>query len=400
LKHQYSRRSILIAAVLILLGVAVYTQYRLSHHAAKPLPVESQAVRSEVKVITVSPSRYQAVITGYGSAEPRYRLELSSQISGQVSKLSPHFASGNIVKAGDLLAQVDDAPYKAALSAAARALADAKLALLEEERQALQARREWQASNIKGEPDSELVLREPQLRVARAAVAEADAALANARNNLNHTQIKAPFDAIISRRDIAPGSYVQTGTVIALLDDSQQLELSLPLAARDWLQLPSDLASLSNDARTVSLNQVETGQQWQGVLSRSELHRDSETRQRAAIVTINAPLTQTPPLLPGTFVQATLLGRWVDNLWQLPASALSQRGEIWYVDSSDILRKFTAASLFNNGGFVYIPVPKALAASPQKVVIHPLSSYLPGVSVHAVMPVTAETVTAGASGDE
>lgn len=393
MKLTASRRVTLISAIALLLLVVVYTQFRLSHHAAMPLPAAaSEPVRPQVSVLTLTPGRYQASVTAYGSAESRYSLELTSQVAGRVLRLSPEFVTGRQVAAGTLLAQIDDTDYRSAVSSAQSTLEAARLALLEEERAAEQARQEWQASAMGGEPDSALVLHEPQLRAARASLEQAQTALAAARNDLANTQIRAPFAAVISSRAIAPGSYLQTGSSVAKLDDSEQLEISLPLAAKDWLQLPADISHASDTEREVELLQVETGQHWRGQLNRSEMHMDTETRQRAAIVTVDQPLQQNPPLLPGTFVEASLRGRFVDNLWQLPASALSQRGEIWIVDATDTLRKFATTSLFSAGGYIYVPVPNGLADAPQRVVVHPLSSYLPGLRVEVVD--TAATVAA------
>jgi RND family efflux transporter MFP subunit len=386
---------------------------QLSQRDAPPAPAAAPDTRPSVQVISVSPGRYQATISAYGSASARHQLELTSQVAGQIKTLHPDFATGRVVAAGTVLAELEDSSYRAALSSAERTLADARVALLEEEREGLQAQREWQDAAMGAEPDSELVLRTPQARAARAAVAEAAAAVASARYNLGQTRIRAPFAALISRRDISPGSYVSSGGAIAQLLASDQLEIALPLAARDWQQLPdlnaapaaqspatsSPATLLPAPLPPVTLTQVETGQQWQGQLRRAEQHLDASTRQRSAIVSVDNPLDLQPPLFPGTFVQATLRGRYLDNLWQLPASALSQRGEIWYVDSSATLRTFAARSQFSSNGYVYIPVPAALAASPQQVVVHPLSSYLAGQTVTAVAAAMV-TDTATETGNE
>jgi hypothetical protein len=113
-------------------------------------------------------------------------------------------------------------------------------------------------------------------------------------------------------------------------------------------------------------------------------HLDSTSRQRTLLLAVDAPLDQSPPLLPGTFVEAELSGRTLDNLWQLPGSALSRRGEIWYVTDDNTLARFSTEPLFSHGAYIYVEVPAECAATAIRVVVHPLNSYLPGMIVQPV----------------
>ena len=257
------------------------------------------------------------------------------------------------------------------------------MTLLEEERQALQAEAEWRASGLEGEPDSPLALRQPQLAAARTALDNAQAAVDSARYDLAQTRITLPFDALVISRDIAPGSYLQAGTQVATVYSSDRVEITLSLPARDWQNLP-DGDRLLSGAWPVTLTGVENGQQWQGRVLRTEQHLDSTTRQRSLVVAVDQPLALEKPLLPGTFLKARLVGDQVDGLWQLPSSALSQRGEIWFVDTDEQLDHFATDPLFNDGEHIYVRAPKTLAGTPIQVLSHPLNSYLKGMLVNPV----------------
>jgi RND family efflux transporter MFP subunit len=388
MKKNWSQKSMFIFAVILLAIVLVLTAYQLNKQKNKAFP-QAQAIemQPEVHVVSVSPDRYRATVTAYGSADAHYQLKLTSEVSGRVSQLSKQFENGHVVPAGTLLASIEDSDYRAALATAKTALASAKLSLLEEERSAKQAKSEWLASGMTGEPDSDLVLRKPQLAAAESTVEQAEANLTSARKNLQYTQIKVPFDAIIATRDTALGSYLQQGSDVAMLYSSDRLEIALPLSASDWTYLtePSLAGKTANVPTTaVTLTHIETGKQWQGQLLRADQYLNAETRQRKAIVGVEKPLQQTPPLLPGTFLKATIQGREVDNLWKLPSSALSQRGEVWYVDDAQMLQKFSTKALFSDSNAIYIHVPTTLESDTQKIVVHPLSSYLPGMLVKAV----------------
>ncbi len=379
----------LLAAVLILILIIVFIRYRIQLQSGRPAPVKSvEQQHPDVAVITATGGRHAAEVIAYGSARPRFELTLTAQVAGRVDLLAAKFDSGRRVGQGELLAQLEDSSYRAAVAAAEQDLSEARLSLLEEEREAARALNEWRASGLSGEPDSELVLRQPQLSVARAAVANAEAALASARQDLLQTRITAPFDALVVKRFIAPGSYLQAGGEIATLYSADRAEIAVGLSARDWSRLP-DQNVLDSGAWEVVLDNVESGQSWSGRVLRSEQHLDQTTRKRTLIIAVEHPLEQEPALLADTFVKVRIPGRELDNLWKLPSSALSQKGEIWYVDAAGkSLKSFAATPVFSDSKASYVEVPAALATQPQQVLLHPLSSYLEGMLVN---PVKGET---------
>ncbi len=381
MKRRFSPRLMLLAAVILLAAVFIFNYQQLQAQADRPMPARAaQAERPQVAVIQVEAGSHQASISGYGAAEPHFALTLTAQASGQIEQLSPAFESGNTLNRGAVLLTLEQSSYQAAVANAEQALASARLALLEEERQGIQARREWEASGQGGTPDSELVLRQPQLAAARAAVSSAKASLASARKDLASTQIRAPFDALVVKRLVAPGSYLQPGSDIATLYSTDRLEIRVALSERDWQNLP-DPDSLGDGQWPVELQGVEERHRWRGRVLRTERHLDGDTRQRALIVAVDRPLAQQPALLPGTFLQVEIAGRTRDQLWALPSSALTQRGEIWYLSADDSLASFKAEPLFSRGETIFVAPPESLIQAPQRILVHPLASYLKGMAV-------------------
>jgi RND family efflux transporter MFP subunit len=314
---------------------------------------------------------------------PHYALTVTAKVSGYVTALSPVFEAGAVVAADETLLQLEDSDYRSALASSQESLAAARLALLEEQRQAVIAQAEWDSAGLEGEPDSELLLRQPYVDAAVASLHRAEAAVASAQKDLAHTRIAAPFDAIVVERLVAPGSYVQAGTNIATLYSSDRVEITLALSAQDWRKLPG-VDQLTASRWPVQLRDIESGDEWTGYVARVEQHLDSTTRQRALIVAVDDPLQQGTALLPGTFVDANIPGREIEGLWQLPNSALSQRGEIWYVARDGTLASFVANLSYSEEDRIYVAPPAALASAPQQVLLHPLSSYLAGTPVTAV----------------
>jgi RND family efflux transporter MFP subunit len=343
----------------------------------------STAQAVDVATVRVLPAEYRANIEAFGEAEAHYQLSLSTQVAGRIEMLNDAFENGKRIAQGEALLQLEDSSYKAAVASAEKDLADAKLALLEEERQGIQAEAEWKASGLGGNPDSVLVLRKPQFAAAEAAVTTSQAALDSARHDLAQTHLTAPFDALVVERLVSPGAYVQAGTEVATLYSTDRIEISVGLSARDWQNLPDSDLLIAGDW-AVELTDVETAQQWTGRVVRLEQHLNDTTRQRAIIVAVDQPLDQNPALFPGTFVKARLSGVKRDKLWKLPVSALSQRGEVWYVTASNTLAKVEITPVFGDADSIYVPVPDELAAEPQQVLVHPLNGYLEGMRINPV----------------
>ncbi|ODC03104.1 hypothetical protein BFW38_05640 [Terasakiispira papahanaumokuakeensis] len=380
--HRYG--PVLGIAFLILVAVSLWGWYSLQPGDQPPRSAPSVSIRPEVSVVEVVPQSYQAQLKGYGSAQAHYAVTLTAQVSGQVKRLNPAFASGRHVKADTLLAQLEDSRYQAEVASAQQALASARVALLEEQREGAQAEAEWARSGLEGAPESPLVLRQPQLAAAQATLQQAQASLANARHQLKDTRVLAPFDAVVVSRAISPGTQVQSGATLGELVSTDYVEIRVSLPPSDWAQLPGE-DQLNAGQWPVTLRDAQTQSQWQGHVIRTEGTLDDTTRQRALILAVDQPFEQTPPLLPGTFVEALIPGRTLNQLWALPATALSQSGKLWYLREDQTLAAFEAQPRFSHHGLIFIEPPEPLAIAPQQVLTQPLHSYTPGMAVTPVL---------------
>ncbi|MCC4815828.1 efflux transporter periplasmic adaptor subunit [Vibrio lentus] len=347
------------------------------------LPASQQ---QQVSVVLATLGDYQAEVVGYGEAKSRYELMFSTEVGGRVETISSQFETGQVISQGEVIANIDSTSYQQAVTQAKANVAQAQLDLLEEQRQGEQAKSEWQRSGLSGEPDSPLVLREPQLAQVTAALENAKLELVKAQQDLEKTTLVAPFDSLVVSRDVQPGSYAQTGAQIATLYSIDEVEVSVPLSENQWLSLPnSDNSQLKEQPWPVTLSSSDGQYQWQGYVERVEQHLQQDTRQRSLIVKVDNPLEQEKDLYPGTFVQATISGKQLTQLWELPASALSQQGDLWFVDNNSQLSKSNAEVEFEKGGLIYIDPTKLnveIGVSVQ-VVKRPLSSFKAGMVVLA-----------------
>lgn len=374
---------VLVSLAIIIVATIVSLQL-IKKEQNRPLPTrETETVRPDVSVITVSPDTYNARVQAYGASRAHYQITLTSEVTGRVEMVSERLESGQRVSEGEIIAEIENSEYRAALTAAEQTLEAAKVTLLEEERAGIQARSEWLASGLEGDPESELVLRQPQLAQAEAAVDNARAQRDSAAYDLQQTRIRAPFDALVIERHLAPGSFLSAGGEVAMLYSTDYLEVRVALSEREWQNLQQSDA-LINDLTPVLLTSVETGQHWQGRVRRVEQHLDDAARQRSVVISLESPLSAQPPLYPGTFLQATIQGREMAGLWKLPATALSQRGQIWYLSEDNTLATFNSQPAFIEEDALYIRPPEHLQANPQQVVTQPLNSYQAGMQVTPV----------------
>lgn len=379
--RKFSQFAFLIACLLVsgLIFTFVSSQLEAKKNQTRPKKASVQ-ILPQVSVLPTKVGHYQPVIEAFGSAEPKYSLALEAQSSGQITHLAKEFEAGKKVKAGELLAIISDTSYQASVATQEYAVTSAVVALKEELRSAEQALDEWNASGLSGQPSSDLVLREPQIAEAKAALLDAKASLKEAEQNLADTRIKAPFNGLVVSREIVPGSYVQAGTEIGTIYNTDRMDIKIALSAKDWAKLPS-IETMQKERWPVTLTDVETQAKWQAYVLSADSHRDSSTRLRTLVIAVDNPLQQTPSLYAGSFVKASLKGISMDKLWQLPSTAFSQKSQVWYLNQENRLAAFSADPVFSANGQVYITPPADLQADEQRVLIRPYNSYLEGMKV-------------------
>ena len=132
------------------------------------------------------------------------QVQIRARVTGFITNVA--FKDGAIVKAGDLLYEIDPRQYEAAAETARGQLADAKakveLAQRELERATTLIRTQAVSENIVDQ-------RKQQLAAAEAATQQAEGALKRAELDVEFTQVKAPISGRISRHLVTVGNLVQ-----------------------------------------------------------------------------------------------------------------------------------------------------------------------------------------------
>ncbi|MBK1878101.1 efflux RND transporter periplasmic adaptor subunit [Pelagicoccus mobilis] len=303
----------------------------------------------EVVVRSMVPEDFQVTLRSQGSVKARTESTLIPEVRGRIVKVSPNFQDGAFFEEGEVLLEIDDRDYHSELRVAEASLAQTELALHQEEARYEQARRDWERLNP-GVQATELTLREPQIRQARAAVASSQARVETAKLNLERTKVKAPYAGRILTKSVDVGQFVSTGNQLAKIYAVDYAEVRLPLTASqaDYLSLPSiyrgSNPSIENGPKVELLSTVGgKTHTWEGRIVRSEGAVDERTRQIFVVAQVEDPYGETvhgrPPLKVGTFVQAAIEGRTLKDVFVVPRNMFRENSYVLLVDGESYLER-------------------------------------------------------------
>ncbi|MBN2887675.1 MAG: efflux RND transporter periplasmic adaptor subunit [Chromatiaceae bacterium] len=334
------KRILRIALPLIVLGLSAATGLALiatGPEAERRLP---SPMVPTVEVLEIQPRDYPVVVHSRGTVSPRTQSTLIPEVAGRIVEVAPSFRNGGFFEAGDVLVRIDPRNYQHALTMARAELAQARLALNEEQAQGEQANRDWEKLGMKGQP-SELALRRPQLESARAAVAAATAQLHQAEADLERTFIRAPYAGRVLEKQVDVGQYVAPGNPLATVYAVDYVEVRLPLTDRQvaLVDLPETYRgeAPAGPGPEVTLSAITGGQvyHWEGRIVRTEGAIDIRSRQLFVVAQVDDPYARRadnrPPLKVGQFVEATIAGRTLSGVFVLPREAVREENEVLVV---------------------------------------------------------------------
>lgn len=130
-------------------------------------------------------------------------VNIRARVAGVLEE--QHFTASTDVKRGDLLFTIERRPYEVAVDAAQAAVSEAEAAL----RLAVIERERVQEAFAAGAAtEQEDLIREATVKAEEARLAEARAALENARIELGYTRVSSPIDGRVGRRSADPGNLV------------------------------------------------------------------------------------------------------------------------------------------------------------------------------------------------
>ncbi len=249
-----------------------------------------------VEVAKVAPRDIPTLIEVAGTLQAKESAAIAAKVTGIVTKVP--IKLGSVVKTGDLLVAISAGEIDARVNQAAAQLAQARRNLTRE--QNLLKKNASTAETVKNMRD--------QYDMALAGYNEA-------KSMLGYTSITAPFDGVITRKDVNSGDLATPGTPLLYLENNQQLQVRS--------SVPESLVLKIHIGDQLMVKVEAAGALVQGTVA--EVAPAADPNSRTAPVVIDLP--SHPDLRTGQFARVLLPGAGVRGLLA-PATAVVPRGQM------------------------------------------------------------------------
>jgi multidrug efflux system membrane fusion protein len=311
-----------------------------------------------VREVEAEPVELEIVVNG--RTEASRAVELRAETDGRVIAVGPE--RGATVAAGEVLLRLDPRERRAMLSQAEATLRQREI--------------EFEAASKLGEKGFQSEIRVAE---ARAALETAKAQLERIRIELEHTEIKAPFDGILERRPVEIGDFVDVGDPIAMILDQDPYLVVGQVAERDVGRLG---VGMPGEARLVTGRTVEgelryIGSQADPATRTFEVELEVPNRNGRFTAGLTAELRVVYDRTRAHRLPASLLAldekgrvgvKAVDRNDQVvfhPAEIVRAEGDaLWVAGLPERLRVITVGHGFVRAGDEVRPVPEAAAGEP------------------------------------
>jgi RND family efflux transporter MFP subunit len=219
------------AALILVVLLAVAACGQDNRYAAPPPPKVTVATPVEQEV-----SRY---FEATGNAAAINTVDLVARVQGFVQAIS--YADGDFVKKGTSLFTIEPEPYRLKVEAAKAAVTSAKATLKQNEAEfARQATLVTKQVSTQANYDKALALRDSSQADVQSAVANEQ----QAEINLGYTNVTAPFDGVVSARQVSIGQLVgaNSATVLSTIVQIDPIYVNFNASERDVLEARARLA--------------------------------------------------------------------------------------------------------------------------------------------------------------
>ena len=295
-----------------------------------------------VSVVEPVPTAYEPYVTLNGVVEARTITDVTPQVGGRVTDVSPGFRPGAEFSRGQVLFRIEPADYELAVE---RTLAEieaarSELALLEA--QSAAEKRVWdQQFTDRRIPD--LVAKVPQIAAAKARIHSGEAARAAAQLSLSRTVVRAPFDGQVLDTRLDIGQVVNAGQSVGAIFSADSREITVPVSSEELALLGDVVGREAEIIREGSPNPI------YATVVRKAARLDERTR----LGTLFLDVDEDDQLIVGEFVGVQISGETARNVVRVPAASLTSRDQVWVVDEGAI-RERQVDIIGNEGEFVIV----------------------------------------------
>jgi membrane fusion protein, multidrug efflux system len=209
-------------AWILLIGVAAaggyfaWQRYYGPDATAKSANAQKSGNRPAIRVSVapVEKADFPVFLTGLGTVQGFNTVQVRTRVDGQIDKIA--FQEGQLVKEGDLLAEIDPRPFQGVLD-------QAKAKKVQDEANLANANLDLQRYTKLGEFATRQQTDTQRSTVAQltAQIAADDAAISNAQTQLDYTQVKSPITGIVGLRQVDVGNIVNAATQTGIVTVAQ-----------------------------------------------------------------------------------------------------------------------------------------------------------------------------------
>lgn len=337
-----------------------------------------------VQMMEVAASPQPTVVSGMGEIAPAREVVLKPRVSGEVLEIDTNFIPGGYFDAGETMLKIDRTDYELAAEQLASQAQQARSDLaLEMGNQRIASRELELMGEAVSEAEKELILRKPQLEKLQAASSYADSRLAKAELDLARTEIKAPFNGVITSREVDLGARITESTPLASLvgTDSFWLLLTLPVEQLEWVRIPQ---GKDDRGATVKIFSQSGGNETfrTGEVIRLEAALETQGRMARLLVEIDDPLSRKPEnhdmpkLLLGSYVRAEIEGIPIDSGMRVSRAHLHDNDTVWLMDEEGRLEIRPVKVLFREKDHVII---NSSVKDGERIITSSLTSPIAGI---------------------
>lgn len=340
----------LIPIVIILAAVFILLQF-MSAMKTEPAKVPEKPSGFLVETAQVEPTSVTIQVSSQGTLQPKRQINLTSEITGRVLSMNPAFTAGGMFQQGEVLVQLDPADYEVAVARAEASLASAQASLDLEQAKSEQAQKDWDSFGKPGKP-SALLLNQPQLDGAKAALKAAQADWRKAQRDLEKTAIKAPFDGTVISKAVDLGQYVPMATPLGVIAGTDTGEVRLPLSNEEVNKLNLLSRSLNTNPLAVEFENDSGDQVATGLIRRLEAAKDSRTLMNYAVAEIDQPFAQ--GLRINGFLKAHITGNTYDDVYAIPSAWMMPNDQLAVYAPGDQLSIKTVQVKYKTNDYFYV----------------------------------------------
>jgi HlyD family secretion protein len=315
-KQRWARRLAVVGAIVAIVGGL------LAWRAKTRPPPPSRYVLGEISTGDVLET-----VQSTGQIKPLTEVQVGAQVSGRITKVFVDFNS--VVKAGDVLAEIDPTLLGAQIDSNRAQLGVAKASVVRAEsalatsKQRLDRARKLVAEGVGAQADLDTAqgsydVALADLAAAKAQVAQIEAVLRSSRTNLEYTRIYSPINGIVINRAIDPGQTVaasfQAPTLFVIAQDLRKMRVFADIDEADVGRVREGMsADVAVDAFP--------GESFKGTVSQVRFSPFAQTGvdTYAAIIEVENPDIK---LRPGMTATVTIRSAEAKAVSRLPNAAL------------------------------------------------------------------------------